>query len=69
MAMADSTYASLKFLGRCRRLSDPVSFIVRLRLDAGLYELASLRKPGQVEATFQEAGGTSRWRRSDSGPS
>jgi hypothetical protein len=55
VAVADSTYASLKFLGRCRRLSDPVSFIVRLRLDAALYELASLRKPGQVEATFQEA--------------
>jgi hypothetical protein len=34
VAVADSTYASLKLLFRCRNLSRPVTFITRLRLDA-----------------------------------
>ena len=37
VAVADSTYASLKLLFRCRSLSNPVTFITRLRLDAALY--------------------------------
>jgi hypothetical protein len=48
VAVADSTYASLKLLDRCRRLSDPITFITRLRLDAALYEPASPRRPGQM---------------------
>jgi hypothetical protein len=40
VAVADSTYASLKLLFRCRSLSRPVTFITRLRLDAALYEPA-----------------------------
>lgn len=37
VAVADSTYASLKLLDRCRSfLSDPITFISRLRLDAAL---------------------------------
>jgi DDE superfamily endonuclease len=49
VAVADSTYASLKLLFRCRSLSSrPVSFITRLRLDAALYEPAPPRKPGQI---------------------
>jgi hypothetical protein len=48
VAVADSAYASLKLLFRCRRLSRPVSFVTRLRLDAALYEPAPPRKPGQI---------------------
>jgi hypothetical protein len=48
VAVADSTYASLKLLERCRWLSDPITFITRLRLDAALYEPAPPRRPGQM---------------------
>jgi hypothetical protein len=47
VAVADSTYASLKLLFRCQNLSRPVTFITRLRLDAALYEPAPPRRPGQ----------------------
>src|ERR687895_2362467 len=47
VAVADSTYASLKLLFRCRSLSRPLTFITRLRLDAALYELAPPRRRGQ----------------------
>jgi hypothetical protein len=45
--VADRAYASLKLLDRCRKLTNPVTFITRLRLDAALYEPAPPRKPGQ----------------------
>jgi hypothetical protein len=48
VAVADSTYSSLKLLDRCRRLSNPITFITRLRLDAALYEPAPPRYPGQI---------------------
>ncbi len=48
VAVADSTYASLKLLDRCRRLPNPITFITRLRLDAALYEPAPPRRPGQM---------------------
>src|SRR5215213_5279042 len=48
VAVADRTYASLKLLERCRRLSEPITFITRLRLDAALYEPAPPRYPGQM---------------------
>jgi hypothetical protein len=47
VAVADSTYASLKLLFRCRSLNRPVTFVTRLRLDAALYEPAPPRRPGQ----------------------
>ena len=47
VAVADGTYASLKLLDRCRGLSNPITFITRLRLDAALYEPAPPRKPRQ----------------------
>ena len=47
MAVSDRQYASLKLLDRCRKLSTPITFITRLRLDAALYEPAPLRRPGQ----------------------
>ncbi len=48
VAVADGGYASLRLLDRCRRLSNPITFITRLRLDAALYEPAPPRKPGQI---------------------
>jgi hypothetical protein len=48
VAVADGTYASLKLLDRCRRLSNPITFITRLRLDAALYEPAPPRRRGQL---------------------
>jgi hypothetical protein len=49
VAVADRAYASLKLLERCcRKLSNPITFISRLRLDAALYEPAPPRKPGQI---------------------
>jgi len=47
VAVADRAYASLKLLDRCRRLSNPITFVARLRLDAALYEPAPARRPGQ----------------------
>jgi hypothetical protein len=41
-------YASLKLLDRCRSLSNPITFITRLRLDAALYEPAPPRRAGQI---------------------
>jgi hypothetical protein len=48
VAVADGGYASLKLLDRCRRLSNPITFIIRLRLDAALYEPAPPREAGQM---------------------
>ena len=48
VAVADRAYASLKLLDRCRKLSDPITFVTRLRLDAALYEPAAPRRPGQI---------------------
>src|SRR3712207_757025 len=48
VVVADSTYASLKLLDRCRSLSKPVTFITRLRLNAALYEPAPPRRAGQM---------------------
>ena len=48
VAVADGGYASLKLLDRCRRLSNPITFVTRLRLDAALYEPAPPRRPGQM---------------------
>ena len=48
VAVADSTYASLKLLERCRKLRKPITFITRLRSDAALYEPAPPRYPGQM---------------------
>jgi hypothetical protein len=40
VAVADGGYSSLELLDRCRRLSKPITFITRLRLDAALYKPA-----------------------------
>jgi hypothetical protein len=46
--VADRAYASLKLLESCRKLSDPITFVTRLRLDAALYEPGPPRRPGQI---------------------
>jgi hypothetical protein len=48
VAVADSTYATLPLLARCQRLSNPITCITRLRLDAALYEPAPPRDPHQI---------------------
>jgi hypothetical protein len=48
VAIADRAYASLKLLERCRKLSKPITFITRLRLDGALYEPAPPRRPHQM---------------------
>src|SRR5215203_4075142 len=48
VAVADRAYASLKLLERCRKLSNPITFVTRLRLDAALYEPPPPRRPGQI---------------------
>ena len=48
VAVADGGYSSLELLDRCRRLSKPITFITRLRLDAALYEPAPPRYPSQI---------------------
>jgi hypothetical protein len=45
VAVADRAYASLKLLESCRKLSNPITFITRLRLDAALYERGSATTP------------------------
>ena len=45
--VGDSGYAVLDLLRLCQSLRQPVTFITRLRLDAGLYAPAPPRVPGQ----------------------
>jgi hypothetical protein len=47
VAVSDRQYASLELLDRCRKLSNPITFVTRLRLDAALYEPAPPRRAGQ----------------------
>ncbi len=46
--VADSGCAALDLLHFCQSMSQPVTFITRLRLDAALYEPAPTRLPGQM---------------------
>lgn len=47
VVVADSTYASLELLAACQRLSQPVTVVTRLRLDAALYDPAPPRGPSE----------------------
>jgi hypothetical protein len=47
VAIADSGYAAIAFLARCRALRQPITVITRLRLDAALYAPAPPRPPHQ----------------------
>ena len=46
--VADGGYSVLTLLDRCARLRCPITMLTRLRLDAGLYEPAPQRQPGQM---------------------
>jgi len=53
VVVADGSYAVLELLDACRRLTNPVVMITRLRLDAALYDPAPPRQPG-AKAAAQE---------------
>ena len=44
----DSSYSVMALLSFCQRLSTPITFITRLRMDASLHEPAPPRRPGQM---------------------
>jgi hypothetical protein len=46
VVVADSTYAVLELLANCHHLTNPVTIVTRLRLDAALYDPAPARKAG-----------------------
>ena len=46
--VADSSYAVLDLLHFCQSMTQPVTLITRLRLDAALYEPTPPREPGQI---------------------
>jgi hypothetical protein len=48
VCVADSAYAALELLGRMVQLPHPITMVVRFRLDAGLYDPAPPRQPGQL---------------------
>lgn len=48
VVVADSSYAALELLAACQHLSQPVSVVTRLRLDAALYDPAPAPQPRQV---------------------
>ncbi len=48
IAVADSSYAALPFLDRCRTAMNAITVVTRLRLDAALYEPAPPRRPHQM---------------------
>lgn len=51
VAVADSSFAVISLLARVQRLKNPITMVVRMRLDAALYEQAPLRKPKQKGRT------------------
>lgn len=50
VVVADSSFATLEFLWALCQMSTPVNVVTRLRLDAGLYQLAPLPQPKQMGA-------------------
>ena len=48
VVVGDNGYAVLDLLYFCQSLHEPVTLITRLRLDAGLYDPAPPRQPGQT---------------------
>ena len=48
IVVADSGYAALELLAWCAGQRQPVTMVTRLRLDAALYEPASVRQPKQT---------------------
>jgi hypothetical protein len=51
VVVADSSFAVIALLARVQRLKDPITMVVRGRLDAALFEPAAPRKPKQKGRT------------------
>lgn len=51
VVVADSSFAIISLLARVQRLKDPLTMVVRFRLDAALYEPAPPRQPKQKGRT------------------
>jgi hypothetical protein len=49
--VADSSYAVIEFLWQMTQLANPITMVVRFRMDAGLYEPATPRRPKQMGRT------------------
>jgi hypothetical protein len=49
--IADQSYAVIKFLWQMTQLPNPITMVVRFRMDAALYEPTSPRKPQQMGRT------------------
>ncbi len=49
--IADQSYAVIEFLWQMTQLPNPITMVVRFRMDAALYEPASPRKPKQMGRT------------------
>jgi len=49
--VADNSYAVIKFLWQMTQLPNPITMVVRFRMDAALYEPASPRQPKQMGRT------------------
>ena len=61
VVVADSTYAVIELLAACRRLTNPVTMVTRLRLDAALYDPAPPRQPGKVGRPHVKGAASLRW--------
>lgn len=46
--VADSSYAALELLWRMTQVANPITMVVRFRMDAALYEPAPPRRKGQT---------------------
>jgi hypothetical protein len=49
--IADNSYAVIEFLWQITQLPNPITMVVRFRMDAALYEPAAPRKPQQLGRT------------------
>jgi hypothetical protein len=49
--VADNSYAVIEFLWQMTQLPNPITMVVRFRMDAALYEPAASRKPKQMGRT------------------
>jgi hypothetical protein len=49
--IADQSYAVIEFLWQMTQLANPITMVVRFRMDAALYEPAPARKPKQMGRT------------------
>ena len=61
VVVADSTSSVIDLLASCVRLSQPVTVVTRLRLDAALYDPAPVRLPGTKGAPRKKVERQATW--------